>query len=103
MANASHKTGSNPRQSQHGAKGAGVDAPGERLDELDLASDIKGRSSLHGDSQARSTSERQAEAEADPQTDDLIESFKKLDKTYRAETDRNRAAPLPPDNHRTPN
>lgn len=78
MANASDKTGNNPRQSQHGAKGAGVDAPGEQLDEFDLAADIKGRND-------RNMNERQAEADADPETDELLESFKKTDKTYRAE------------------
>jgi hypothetical protein len=88
MANASHKTGSNPRQSQHGVKPAGEEAPGERLDEFDLASDIKGRNALQGESQARHLNEREAEADADPQTDDLLESFKKTDKGYRAESER---------------
>jgi hypothetical protein len=87
MANASHKTGSNPRQSQHGAKTAGADTPGERLDEFDLASDIKGRNALQGDDQERTLNERQTEADADPRTDDLMESFKKTDKTYRAEAE----------------
>jgi hypothetical protein len=95
MANASHRTGSNPRQSQHGAKSAGVEAPGERLDELDLASDIKGRNALQGDSQTRSLNERQAEADADPETDELLESFKKTAKGYRAEAERLRR----PDRH----
>lgn len=85
MANASRKTGNNPRQSQHGAKGAGVDAPGEQLDEFDLAADIKGRNALQGEGQDRNMNERQAEADADPETDELLESFKKTDKTYRAE------------------
>lgn len=88
MANASHKTGSNPRQSQHGARPAGGEAPGETLDEFDLASDIKGRNALQGENQARGLNERQAEADADPRTDDLLESFKKTDKTYRAEAER---------------
>lgn len=86
MANAGHGIGHNPRNSQHGAKGAGVDAPGERLDELDLASDIKGKHALHGDG-SRHMNERQAEAEADPDADDLLESFKKTDKHYRAESE----------------
>ena len=91
MAQAGHGIGHNPRNSQHGAKGAGVDAPGERLDELDLASEIKGKHSLHGDG-SRHMNERQAEAEADPDADDLLESFKKTDKHYRAETEQLRPA-----------
>ena len=86
MANAGHGIGHNPRNSQHGAKGAGMDAPGERLDEFDLASDIKGKHSLHGEGN-RHMNERQEQAEANPDADELLESFKKTDKHYRAESE----------------
>ncbi|HEY9013300.1 MAG TPA: hypothetical protein VIN06_20040 [Devosia sp.] len=92
MAQAGHGIGHNPRNSQHGAKGAGVDAPGERLDEFDLASDIKGKDALHGEDSSRHMNERQAQADADPNADELLESFKKTDKHYRAESEQLRPA-----------
>jgi hypothetical protein len=66
---------------QHGAKGAGVDAPGERLDEFDLASDIKGKDSLKGPR----GNERQEQAGATGETEGLIESFENADPAVRAE------------------
>jgi len=66
---------------QHGAKGAGVDAPGERLDEFDIADEIKGMDRLHG----RSGSNRQAQADATGETEGLIESFENSDPAVRAE------------------
>jgi hypothetical protein len=66
---------------QHGAKGAGVDAPGERLDEFDLADEIKGMDRLHG----AGGSERQEQAGATGETEGLIESFENSDPRRRAE------------------
>ena len=86
MANASHKMG-NHTGAQHGAKGAGKAEPGEYLDEHDLASDIMGKNKLHGDNQNDHVNQRQAQAEAKSDTDDLLESFEKLDKDVRAERD----------------
>jgi hypothetical protein len=84
MANASHKMG-NHTGAQHGAKGAGKDAPGTRLDEFDLASDIMGKNSLQADNQDDHVNQRQAQAGATGETDSVIESFEKLDKHIRAE------------------
>ena len=74
-------------QGQHGAKPAGPDDGVERLDEYDLASDIKGRNSLQGLDQGRANAQRQAQADEKGETDDLIESFEKLDKDERARRD----------------
>lgn len=71
---------------QHGAKGAGKADP-ESFDEFDLAADLKGRNSLQGENQLRNNNERQAQAEAKGDTDDLMESFEKLDDDVRAERD----------------
>ena len=71
---------------QHGAKGAGSADPGTP-DEFDLASDIKGRNSLQGENQLRNRNQRQSQADAKGETDDLIESFEKLDDEVRAERD----------------
>jgi len=68
---------------QHGAKGAGV-GPVEIFDEMDLASDLKNKASLHGNGRVHT---REAEADVKGQTDSLIESFEKLDKDVRAERD----------------
>lgn len=86
MANASHNMGSHTG-GQHGAKGAGKEAPGKRLDEFDLASDIKGNNSLQADNQDDHVNQRQAQAEAHGDTDSVLESFEKLDKHVRAERD----------------
>jgi len=74
-------------QGQHGAKTAGPDDGVDRFDEFDLASDIKGRNSLQGLDQGRANSQRQAQAGEKGETDDLIESFEKLDKDERARRD----------------
>ncbi|KKB12725.1 hypothetical protein VE25_05685 [Devosia geojensis] len=74
-------------QGQHGAKSVGPDDGVERLDEFDLASDIKGRNSLQGLDQERANSQRQAQAGEKGETDGLIESFEKLDKDERARRD----------------
>lgn len=68
---------------QHGPKGAGV-GPVETFDEMDLASDLKNKASLHA---AGPVHTREAEADVRGETDSLIESFEKLDKDVRAERD----------------
>ena len=72
---------------QHGAKGAGVDAPSERLDEFDLASEIKGRDSLRG----AGGNERQEQAEATGETQGLLESFEDVDPQVRSERQKRKA------------
>lgn len=72
---------------QHGAKNAGPESNLESMDESDLSADIMGRNSLHGNSQRNFPNERQEQAEYRPETDDLIESFEKLDKETRAQRD----------------
>ena len=84
MAKSDNSTGSGG-DGQQGAKGAGPMPPEAAIDEFDLASDIKGNNSLHGDSQGNRGNERQAQADARGETDGLIESFEKLDKDVRAE------------------
>ncbi len=74
--------GGNPT-GQQGGKTAGKEAPGERLDEFDLADELKGRNSLMARDARDGTSQRQAQAGATGETDGLIESFEKLDKTKR--------------------
>lgn len=71
---------------QHGAKGAGKGNP-EAFDEFDLAAELKGKNSLHGEDQGRHNNERQAQAGAKGETDGLMESFEKLDNEVRAERD----------------
>ena len=75
---------------QQGGKSAGTEAPGERLDEFDLADELKGRNSLMGQDARDGTSQRQAQAGATGETDGVIESFEKSDKTVRAERDKAR-------------
>lgn len=85
MARASRAIGGGVN-AQHGAKGAGKADP-ESFDEFELAADIKGRNSLQGADQRRVPNERQAQADAKGDTDDLIESFDKTDKEIRARHD----------------
>ena len=86
MAQAGKGAGSSA-EAQHGAKTPGPDDGKQRLDEFDLASDLKGNNSLQGDDQLNVTNQRQAQAEAKGDTDGLIESFEKLDKDVRARED----------------
>lgn len=74
-------------QGQHGNKPVGPDDGVEREDEFDLSTDIKGRNSLQGRDQENFRNQRQAQAEAKGETDDLMESFEKLDKDERARRD----------------
>ncbi len=69
---------------QQGAKGAGENAPGTQLDEFDIADELKGKNALAGNDQANVSSQRHAQAGASGETDDLIESFRKTDREYRA-------------------
>lgn len=82
---------------QHGAKGAGSEPPGRRLDEFDIADELKGTNSLQGNDQGTARSERQAQAGADGDPDELLESFKKTGKHYRAAAERTGGNP---DQHR---
>ena len=83
MANAS----SNMGNGQQGARSAGKEQPGERLDEHDLASDLKNNNSLQGENQNDHFNQRQAQADELGETDGILESFEKLDKNVRAERD----------------
>ena len=85
MANAGHGMGARAN-GQQGAKSAGKAEPGEYLDEHDLASELKNNNRLSGQDQSRGST-RQAVADERGETDDLIESFEKLDKDVRAERD----------------
>lgn len=58
-----------------------------RLSETDIAAERMGRNNLQGDDQANVRNERKAVPDAKKQTDDVVESFKKLDKDYRAQED----------------
>lgn len=85
MANAGNKMGAGST-GQHGAKPAG-ETVDERLDEFDIADDIKGKNSLAGRDQGQRANQRQAQAMAKGGTDSLSESFDKLDKDKRAKED----------------
>ncbi|MCD7059440.1 hypothetical protein [Pelagibacterium xiamenense] len=76
---------------QHGAKPAGPPRD-DRPDEFEYAQDIQGKNRLHGDDQHNVRNQRQAQADARGDTDDLLESFEKLDKDVRARTDLNKGA-----------
>jgi hypothetical protein len=68
--------------------GTGRDDRATSVDETDLAADRMGNNQLQGNDQTRVHNERQAapdvrqEADADP-----VESFEKMDKDHRAETE----------------
>ena len=84
MAKAGSSIGGRPGSAQHGAKGAGKTEPGEKLDEFDIADELKGHNALHGEDQDRNVNQRQAVPGESGNTDDLEESSRKLDKHYRA-------------------
>lgn len=96
-----NRIGSNPGRSQHGAKGAGK-ADDATLDEFDLADELKGDNALKGEDQLASPSQRQAQAGATGETDSLMESFKKTDKHYRAESEANARGSQPGTAERKP-
>lgn len=58
-----------------------------RLGESDIADERMGRNSLQGNDQTQVRNERQAAPGANVEADDVIESFEKLDKDRRAESD----------------
>ena len=58
-----------------------------RLSESDIAAERMGRNNLQGDDQANVRNERKAVPDVKKQTDAVVESFKKLDKDYRAQED----------------
>lgn len=90
MANAGKAKGASPKRSQHGARGAGEVEPGDKLDAFDIADELKGDNALQGRDQRRAPSERHAQAGATGDTDELLESFRKLDKKERADDARER-------------
>lgn len=58
-----------------------------RLTDTDLAQDKMGRNSLQGNDQADVRNQRKAVAGVKQEADDVIESFRKIDKDVRAEKD----------------
>ena len=71
---------------QQGAKGGGSADP-STLSESDLASDTKGNNSLQGDNALNVQDERKAQAEATQETSSIVESAKRMDPDYRAQTE----------------
>jgi hypothetical protein len=53
----------------------------------DLAQDIMGKNSLQGDDQSNVRNQRQAQSDVKLETDGIVESFEKIDKDVRAESD----------------
>ena len=74
--------GKNPTKRSRPATASRVDTT-----RTDLAQDIMGRNSLQGNDQSNVRNQRQAQANVKLATDGVIESFEKLDKNVRAETD----------------
>lgn len=64
----------------------GKDKAAQRT-ESDIASERMGRNKLQGDDQSNVHNERQAVPDVKQETDDVIESFEKLDKDERARED----------------
>jgi hypothetical protein len=69
-----------PKGHQH----VGDENPDEAFDQDDIASEIKGRSSLQGVDQGQFRGERHAEADAKRKTEGVVESFRRLDPKTRA-------------------
>lgn len=82
-----NRIGANPGRGQHGAKGVGKAEPGAVLDEFDLADKLKGDNSMKGLDQTQAPSERAAEPGSRDEPWDILESFKKTDKVYRAKSE----------------
>jgi hypothetical protein len=57
------------------------------LTDTDLAQDKMGRNSLQGDDQADVRNQRRAVPDVKQEADDVIESFRRIDKNVRAEKD----------------
>lgn len=62
------------------------------LTEADLDNERMGPNSLQGDDQEDVRNERRSVPDERAEADDLIESFKKVDKDHRAHTDLNKGA-----------
>lgn len=58
-----------------------------KLREVDLAQDKMGDNALQGDDQESVRNQRQAQPDAKRSADDVVESFRKLDKDERAKRD----------------
>ena len=69
---------------QQGAKGATTT---DGLTETDLAADIMGDNSLQGNDQLNVQNERKAQADALQESTGVVESAKRMDKDYRAQTE----------------
>ena len=71
---------------QQGAKGGGSADPAT-LSESDLAPDIKGNNQLQGDHALNVQDERKAQAGATQETSSIVESARRMDPDYRAQTE----------------
>lgn len=83
MAQASKKSMGHHPTGQQGQKSAGKAEVGKYPDEFDYADEIHGRNSLQGNDQENVRNERQAQAGATGETEELIESFKNTDPKAR--------------------
>ncbi len=79
MARASHKG----MGVKNGVEFVGETSP-EAFDQDDIASEMKGKHSLHGNGQDRVHNERHAVAEEKRETEGLFESFENMDPEIRA-------------------
>lgn len=79
MANASHKG----MGTKGGVEHVGDTSP-EAFDQDDIASEIKGKNSLHGSDQARVHNQRVSVPDEKRETEGLIESFENMDPAVRA-------------------
>ena len=73
---------------QQGVRHASVDVEDAELTEAELAEDKMGKNRLQGEDAEKKHNERQAQPDRKLEADDVIESFKKLDKDYRANQDK---------------
>ena len=71
---------------QQGAKGGGSADPAT-LNENDLAPDIKGNNQLQGDHALNVQDERKAQAMSTQEATGIVESAKRMDPDYRAQTE----------------
>lgn len=63
-----------------------------KLTETDIAQDRMGRNSLQGNDQESVQNQRRSVPEVKKEADDVIESFRKLDKDVRARKDLNKGS-----------
>ncbi|MBO6538244.1 MAG: hypothetical protein JJ969_02495 [Rhizobiaceae bacterium] len=64
----------------------------KNLSEADFAQQKMGKNSLQGDDQGNVRNQRHAAPDVKKFTDGIVESFRKLDKDYRARKDLNKGA-----------